>query len=195
MKQNLYLFSDVKIRRKQNTLYFETVVNDEETEGDIELIKDDYLFDEEIVVPAGDKKYMPVDNVESITVFGSAHFNSRLIYFLSRNLISLYLVTWRGTFAGAFFPLNRGAHGSVLIEQAKAFYGDKRIEITSEIVDAAAHNALANLNYYKNRGKNLSGTIEIIEELKAEIFFAIRNREVINKESLGKKVEERINYI
>jgi CRISPR-associated protein Cas1 len=188
MKQNLYIFSDVKIRRKQNTLYFETIVHDEETEGEIELIKDDYLFDEEIVVPAGDKKYMPVENVESITVFGSAHFNSRLIYFLSRNLIPLYLVTWRGTFAGAFFPLNQETHGSVLIEQAKAFYDeDKRTEIASKIVDATAHNTLVNLNYYKNRGKNLSETIEIIEELKAEIPFAESVEELMGIEGYIKR--------
>ena len=43
----------------------------------------------------------------------------------------------------------------------------------------------------------LKGELKKIISPKSDtvIFFAIRNREVINKESLGKKVEERINYI
>ncbi len=187
MKQNLFIFSDVQIVRKQNTLFFNKVVQDEDDEEELNFLKEDYLFEKEIIIPAGDKKYMPVENIESITVLGTSHFNSRLIYFLSQNSIPLYIMSRKGNLLGIFLPIN-GKSGTSLVAQASAYDDEeKRVFISSKIVDATAHNTLQNLNYYKNRGRNLAETIQIIEELRGEIPYAETVEELFGIEGYIKR--------
>ncbi len=187
MKQNLYLFSDVQVVRKQNTLFFNRIINNSDDEGDLDLLKEDYLFEKDILIPSGDKKYMPVENIESITAIGSTHFNSRLIYFLSRNSIPLYIMSRRGTLLGTFLPANNKS-ASALIAQSLAFEDEeKRLLISSKIIDATAHNTLQNLHYYKNRGRNLDETISVIEELRNEIQYAESIEELFGIEGYIKR--------
>jgi len=168
MKQNLYIFSDTVIKRKQNTLYFKQIIEEENEE--IDLIREEYLFDKEIIIPKGESKYMPVENVESIVTLGAVHFNSRLLYFLSRNKIPVHILTYRGRWAGSFMPAEGASSAPNLINQVTAYLNEnKKLEVAREIVETTAKNSLLNLNYYNNRGKLLSETINTIEELKKEI--------------------------
>lgn len=172
MKQSLYIFSDSVVKRKENTLFVEKIIDEEKNE-ELDLIREEFLFDNNILIPTGDKKYMPIENIESIVSIGSVHFNSRLIYFLSRNLIPLHVVNFHGGWAGSFYPAEGAYSAPNIIAQTNAFTNNKlRTEIAKAIVDATAHNTLLNLSYYQNRGRNLAETIGIIQELKDEIPFA-----------------------
>lgn len=66
MKQSIYLFSDSLIRRKDSTILVERICRDESSEeADYELetrLQEEFLPGEEIIMPAGDKKYIPVEN-------------------------------------------------------------------------------------------------------------------------------------
>ncbi len=168
MKQNLYVFSDTLIKRKQNTLYFEQII--EEDNEELDLMREEFLFDKEILLPTREAKFMPVENIESIVTFGAVHFNSRLLYFLSRNQIPLHVLTYRGRWAGSFLPAEGSSSALTLINQVNVFTNaEQRLKIAKEIISAAVANTLLNLNYYNNRSKDLREPIEIIEELKEEI--------------------------
>ncbi len=171
MKQRLYIFSDTILQRKLNTLYFQTVIRDEEDEFYDEYENEnEYFLAKEINIPSGDKKYIPVENVESIFAIGSVSFNSRFLYFLSQNQIPLHLINYRGNYAGSFVSAKRPYSGSILIKQVEHFNDSKkRLYIAQEFVDAAAHNTLANLKYHFNRGAAVVDYMEYIEELKKEI--------------------------
>jgi CRISPR-associated protein Cas1 len=171
MKENLYVFSDSLVKRKQNTLFFERLLDERSEE--LDLIREEYLFDNKIIMPSGEKKFMPVENIESIVTVGSVHFNSQLLYFLSRNKIPMHIITFRGSWAGSFYPSEGASSAPTLLAQAEAYKdADKRLKIVQALVNAAAHNTLLNLNYYRNRGRNLSETVSVIQELKNEIPYA-----------------------
>ena len=172
MKQRLYIFSDSVLKRKANTLFVETVVreNEDAEEGFWENDKEDYLIGKEEIIPSGDKKYIPVENIDSITSIGSVRFNSRFLYFLSQNSIPLHVVNYRGDYSGSFIPSERQFSGSVLLKQSAAYKNfELRLAIAKEMIDASVHNMIANLKYHNNRGCELSDVIEYMEEYRNDI--------------------------
>jgi CRISPR-associated protein Cas1 len=58
MKRSVYIFSNGEIKRKDNTLYFET---------------------------EGERKYLPIENVKELLVFGEVEFNKKLLEFLAHH--------------------------------------------------------------------------------------------------------------
>ncbi len=190
MKQRLYIFSDTILQRKLNTLYFQTVVRDEEDEFYDEYEnEEEYYLSKEINIPTGDKKYIPVENVESIFAIGSVGFNSRFLYFLSQHQIPMHVINYRGNYAGTFLPREHPFSGSLLINQVEHFNNnDKRMTIAKEFVKAAAHNTIANLKYHFNRGAEVIDFMEYIEEMKKEIDNAENVNELMGIEGTIKKV-------
>ncbi len=77
MKRSIYIFSDGELKRKENTLYFET------SEG---------------------KKYIPVENTSEILVFGEVTINKRLLEFLTDSEIILHFFNHYGYYIGSFYP-------------------------------------------------------------------------------------------
>ncbi|NOX36853.1 MAG: hypothetical protein GXO78_04875 [Calditrichaeota bacterium] len=63
MEKSIYIFSDGELRRKGNTLYFEG--------------------------PAG-RKYVPVENVRELLIFGEVTINKKLLDFCSQQEILLH---------------------------------------------------------------------------------------------------------
>lgn len=172
MKQNLYIFSDSLLRRKANTLFVETLIKEnEDDEYFDDENKEEYLIGNEEVIPSGDKKYIPIENIDSITSIGSVRFNSRFMYFLSQNSIPLNIVNYRGNYSGSFIPAERPYSGSILLKQSSAYKNyDTRLSIAKEIIDASIHNMLANLKYHYNRGvSELSDFMEYITEYKKDL--------------------------
>lgn len=176
MQKQLYIFSDSIIKRKDNTLLFETIVNPENTQGIDDtteqgdagesLEREEYFLDDKTIIPTGDKKYIPVENIESIYSFGALHFNTRFIYFLSRSRIPLHIFNYNGSYAGSFNPAERNINGSILIQQVEHYkHTQKRLFIAKQIITGAVGNTLANLKYHQNRRGELNDEIEYINEL------------------------------
>lgn len=190
MKKQLYIFSDSILKRKQNTLVCERIINDDsnpEDEYEKEQIEEYYLGDD-IIIPNGEEKIIPVEGVNSIFSFGMINFNSKFLYFLSQNKIPLHIYNYFGGYSGSFIPEASFISGSMIIKQSQFYSNEReRLKIAKEFVTAAAQNALANLKYYKSRGKHLSDFIEHIADLTDSINSAHYVDELMGIEGLIKK--------
>lgn len=149
MKKSYYLFNPGRLSRKDNTLRFDPV--DEDGKG----------------LPS---KYLPVEGVNNLYVFGSLDANSALYTFLGKSGISVHFFDYYEHYSGSFYPKEYLLAGKVQIEQTKAYIQrKKRLALASALVDGASFNLLKNLRYYGNRGKDLDDAITAIEQYRASI--------------------------
>jgi len=169
MKRPYYIFSTGRIRRQQNTLFFEKSTDTaEEPSEDLE---------EEILVDSTDfeaerdehdhvqKRVMPIEDIESLYCFGEMTFNSKLVNFLSQQHIAMHFFNYYGFYSGSFLPREYLVSGEVIVRQSQ-FYLDaeKRLELAREMILAAVDNILKNLVYYQNRGKACQQAIDEIHK-------------------------------
>lgn len=149
MKKSFYLFNPGRMSRRDNTLKF-TPVDEEGNEG----------------AP----KYIPVESVDNLYIFGSLDANSALYNFLGKEQISVHFFDYYEHYTGSFSPKEYLLSGKVLIAQANAYSKMKsRLPLAQKFIEGAAFNMLKNLRYYANRGKDTSPQIERIEALSREV--------------------------
>jgi CRISPR-associated protein Cas1 len=152
MKKSYYLFNPGRMSRKDNTLKF-TPVAEDGTEST--------------------PKYIPVEGVDNLYVFGSIDANSAFYNFLGKEHIALHFFDYYEHYTGSFMPKDYLLAGRMLIAQASAYSKPiKRLAIASRFVEGAAFNMLKNLRYYNNREKDTLAQINRIEELMLHIPFA-----------------------
>ncbi len=140
------------LKRKQNTLYFETA--------------------------EGKRKYVPVENTGEMMIFGEVTINKKLLDFLSQQEIILHFFNYYGYYLGSFYPREHYNSGYMILKQSE-FYLDKgrRIKLAKKFVEGAVSNIKRVLSYYQNRGADLSLYINQIEKLES----LIANQEDINE--------------
>ncbi|UNC93171.1 type I-B CRISPR-associated endonuclease Cas1b [Candidatus Contubernalis alkaliaceticus] len=139
MKKSLYIFSQGKLARKDNTLCFET------EQG---------------------KKHIPVEDTSDIFVFGEADINKKLLEFLSQKEILMHYFNYHGYYMGTFYPREHLNSGHIILQQASNYIDhDKRIVIARKFVQGALQNILQVLNYYNNRGKDVKEKQEKVRKL------------------------------
>ncbi|GAA4315358.1 type I-B CRISPR-associated endonuclease Cas1b [Compostibacter hankyongensis] len=135
--------------RKDNTLKF-TPVDEEGNEGP--------------------SKYIPIEGVDNLYVFGALDANSALYNFLGKEQISVHFFDYYEHYTGSFLPKEYLLSGKVLVAQVGAYSKPKkRMIIAQRFVEGAAFNMLKNLRYYGNRGRDTSILIEKIEDLCLQI--------------------------
>jgi len=143
MRKTIYIFSDGEIKRKENTLYFES---------------------------EKDKKYIPVENISEIMIFGEVTINKRLLEFLTQTKIILHFFNYFGYYLGSFYPREHLNSGYMILKQAEHYLNcEKRIALAKKFVFGAIENIKKVLIYYENRGKKLSEIIERIKRIEAGI--------------------------
>ena len=171
MKRPYYIFSIGRIRRQQNTLFFEKAaddVKDPVESGEDEVLVDNADFDAERDERGQvQKRVIPIEDIESLYCFGEMTLNSKLLNFLSQQNIAAHFFNYYGFYSGSFVPRDYLVSGKVHVDQTK-FYLDskKRLDLAREIVLAAADNMQKNVMYYNNRGRDLSGTLSSLQELR-----------------------------
>ncbi|HDG98505.1 MAG TPA: type I-B CRISPR-associated endonuclease Cas1 [Desulfobacterales bacterium] len=144
MKRQYYIFNNGMLQRKDNTLLFADA--------------------------AGNKRPLPVENVEAIYAMGELNFNSKLFVFLAQQKIPVHIFNYYGYYSGSYYPKEYLNSGHLLVWQVRHYTSKaKRLTIAKKIVDAAAHNILANLKYYANRGRELQEPIDTIEHLRSAV--------------------------
>ncbi|WP_227761724.1 type I-B CRISPR-associated endonuclease Cas1b [Zhaonella formicivorans] len=143
MKKVIYIFSDGELKRQDNTLKFHC----EET-----------------------NRFLPVEDISDIFVFGEVSFNKKLLELLSQKEILLHYFNYHGYYMGTFYPREHLNSGYMILKQAE-FYQDKlkRLELAKAIITGALKNIRQVLKYYDNRGKELKSFLERIEEYEAQI--------------------------
>lgn len=153
MKKTVYVFNDGEFKRKDNTIYFET------EEG---------------------KKYLPVEDLKEIYIFGEVTLNKRFLEFITQKEIILHFFNNYGYYTGSYYPREHLNSGFMILKQAE-FYLDteKRMKLAKGFVRGAVLNMLAVLRYYQSRGKNLENIIEHIKKLAEGIEKSFSNEELM----------------
>lgn len=149
MKQPKYLFNAGRMSRQDNTLKF-TPVDENGNEGQ--------------------PRFLPVEQVGDLYVFGSLDANSALYNFLGQQGIAVHFFDFYENYTGSFMPREYLLAGKMQVEQTKHYLAaKKRIEIARGFVQGAADNILRVMKYYQNRGKDLTEALARIETLMAGI--------------------------
>ena len=138
MKKDIYIFNDGDLRRKDNTFYFQ--------KGE-------------------SKKYRPIEELDSVWVFGEITVNKKFLDFASQKGILIHFFNYYEYYTGTFYPREHLNSGFVILKQAEAYLQEeKRVLIAKKIIRTAISNILVVLKYYCKRGINLQETIADIEE-------------------------------
>ena len=143
MKRTYYLFNPGRMSRQDNTIKFEGYDSNGKT-----------------VKP----KYLPVEAIKSLYIFGSVDANSALFNFLGKQKIPVHFFDYYEHYSGSFQPKEYLLAGKMQVEQTRAYLQSKRrLHIAQELVSTASFNMLKNMRYYHKRGKEMEDKITNIE--------------------------------
>ena len=141
--KNYYVLSNGRVKREHNTLYIEN--------------------------EAGEKKPVPIEDVESLYLYGEVDLNTKLLNFLSQKKVPLHVFNYYGFYAGSYYPREYLHSGYLLVHQV-GHYADagQRLAVARELVRGAAHSLLRNIAYYEKRKGGAEGDREPPGEIGAE---------------------------
>lgn len=149
MKKTYYLFNAGRLSRKDNTLKFVAV----DAEGNEQK-----------------PKYLPIEGVEDLYIFGALDVNSALLNFLGQQQVALHFFDHYENYTGSYMPREYLLAGKMQIQQTRYYLNKKlRLAIAQKLIDGASFNILKNLRYYHNRDKDLEAEIAAIKELRDKI--------------------------
>lgn len=189
MKNRLYIFSNTLLKRKDNTLFYQSIMEDEDECENQKIISEDFLIGADELTPNNSGNYIPIESIDSIFAFGTLHFNSRLLSFLAYNGVPLHNFSFKGDFIGSFFPPADLFSGAILIKQSKAYLDDEiRLAFAQEIISASIYNMSDVLKYYNRRNKPVDEYVEYLEELREKITLTESVEELRGLEGNAKKI-------
>ncbi len=126
MGNTTFVFSSGELKRKQNTLCFKS--------------------------EEGDKKYIPIERISELMIFGEVSFNKRFLEFVSKHEIILHFFNHYGYYTGSFYPREHLNSGHMILKQAELYLDEKeRIEIARKFVSGAVQNIIKVVDYYRRR--------------------------------------------
>jgi CRISP-associated protein Cas1 len=146
MLRDHYIFSNGRLKRKDNTIYF---------------------FDQD-----ENKKTLAVHQVDNLYIFGEVDLNSALLNLLSQHDIHLHIFNYYGFYAGTFCPRNRKVSGFTVVQQSAHYLDlEKRLYVAKAFLRSAIHHMLRNIRRYKEKTAEYVENIEVeaqkIEEAKS----------------------------
>lgn len=149
MKKPYYLFNPGRMSRRDNTLKFTAV---------------DELGREQ------KPRYLPVEGIEALYIFGSIDANSALFNFLGKQHIPVHFFDYYEHYTGSFQPREYLLAGKMQVEQTRAYLqGRRRLHIAQSFVESASFNMLKNMRYYHNRGREMEALIGALEGFRESI--------------------------
>jgi CRISPR-associated protein Cas1 len=141
-RRNYYLFNPGRMSRKDNTLKFVAI--------------DENGYEQK-------PKYLPIEGIKSLYIFGSVDSNSAMFNFLGKQKIPVHFFDYYEHYTGSFKPKEFLLAGKMLIEQTKAYLDrGKRSHIARNLIKGAIHNMLQNLKYYTRRKTDFTDAINTI---------------------------------
>jgi len=153
MSKDYYIFSNGRLQRKDNTVYFE------DTDGNV--------------------KYIPVENVEKIHIFGETELNNKFLNLITKFGIMLNFYNYYGYYIGTFYPRKKNVSGFLLVKQADNYTDNvKRLYLAKCFVESSAYHIIRNLRSHNIDGgelekinserENISKTMDIKELMGCE---------------------------
>ncbi|MCD6493475.1 MAG: type I-B CRISPR-associated endonuclease Cas1 [Archaeoglobaceae archaeon] len=122
-KRNYYIMSDGKLKRHENTIYFES------SDG---------------------KRPLPINSIYSIYAMGSLTLTSKAITYLAKEGICIHFFNYYGYYVGSFYPRESLVSGNVVVKQVEHYLdSEKRLELAKLIVEGSILNMSKILSYYK----------------------------------------------
>jgi len=162
MKKTFYLFNPGRLARKDNTLQ--------------------YTAYDERGLP-GQVRYLPVEDVADLYVFGSLDANSSLYNFLGKQGISVHFFDYYEHYTGSFMAKEYLLAGKLQVQQTQHYTSKtKRLALARKFVEGSAFNLLKNLRYYQGRGRDVAVEIDQIEGYVAALPFAAAVPELMGLE-------------
>ena len=117
MKRPYYLFNPGRMNRKDNTLQFVAT--------DVQGVEQ----------PA---KYIPIETIESLYIFGTIDANSALYNFLGKEEICVHFFDYYEHYTGSFMPREYLLAGKMQIEQTQTHLNKtKRLKIAQSFIEGA----------------------------------------------------------
>jgi len=149
MKRTYYLFNPGRLSRRDNTLKF-IPIDEEGREGQA--------------------RFLPIEGIEDLYVFGALDVNSALLNFLGQHRVVVHFFNYYEHYTGSFMPRDYLLSGRVQVLQVKHYLNKKkRMGLARALVEGASFNILKILTYYKNRGLPLAQTIDTIFQFREKI--------------------------
>jgi len=120
MSRAYYLFSNGRLSRKENTLYIEN--------------------------EKGEKRAIPIEDVETIHVFSEIDLNTKLLNFLAQQNKTVHFYNYYGFYSGSFMPRERNLSGNLTVKQVEYYLDStKRQYIAISFIEGAVHHMQRNL--------------------------------------------------
>ncbi|MEZ0323178.1 MAG: type I-B CRISPR-associated endonuclease Cas1b [Hydrogenothermaceae bacterium] len=133
--KDYYIFKSGRIIRKDNSIFLETA------EGNIPI---------------------PVNDVDSLYLFGEIDLNTKAINFFAQQGIIIHFFNYYGWYTGSFYPREKLLSGEVIVRQAEHYLDiKKRLYIAKEFVKGAIHGFIYNLKRYPEVDKKIFDNFEI----------------------------------
>ena len=149
MKKPYYLFNPGALERRDNTLKF----TPHDAKGN-----------------TGQPRYLPVESVEELYIFGDLDANSALYNFLGQQGIPVHFFNYHEYYTGSFMPREYLLAGKVQVLQTRHYLDKKkRLPLAQALLEGGSFNMLKVLRYYAARGQDLSIFITGIEQLRENI--------------------------
>ncbi len=119
-----YIFSNGEVKRQENTIYIEN--------------------------EKGEKRAIPIEDVEDIHLFGEVELNTKFLNFISQHKKPLHIYNYYGFYSGSFVPRSKNVSGELVVRQVE-YYLDKgkRLYLALSFVEGAIFHILRNLREYK----------------------------------------------
>ncbi len=144
MGQSFYVYNNGDLRRKDNTLRFTS--------------------------SEGEKRDIPIERIDDIYVMSEMTFNTAFINYISQYGIPIHFFNYYHFYTGSFYPKEKLLAGQLLVKQVEHYTDyEKRMPIARKFIEAAADNIYRNLRYYNGRGKDVSGYMKEIDDLRKKI--------------------------
>lgn len=145
MKKNIYIFTDGILKRKDNTVAFESELG---------------------------RKILPIEDISEIYIFGQVDLNKAFLNFMSQKKIILHFFNYYGYYTGSFYPREHLNSGYMILKQAEHYLDEKkRLDIALRIAEGGSRNILSIIKYYITRDKELDQIHDsiniLIDKLKA----------------------------
>ncbi len=144
MKKTVYLFTDGQVSRKDNTFVFQS---------------------------ATDKRFLPIEQIGEIYVFGEVDVTKKFLELASKNEILIHYFNYYGYYVGTFYPREHLNSGYMILKQAEAYMNEEsRLGLANKFVMGAVENIERVLKYYERRKEGFpSLLLEQLGELKSQI--------------------------
>ncbi len=135
MNKDYYVLSSGRLKRKENTLYFEDGNNN--------------------------RRALPIEQIDTLHVFGEVDLNTKFLSYISEYGIVVNFYNYYGYYTGSFYPRKKNVSGFLLVKQSEHYLKkDKRLYLAKCFVDSARHQIRRNLRNYNNVPEEILDSID-----------------------------------